>query len=353
MTELTSKERIIRLLRKEPIDTMPFFSGMGMVVMPGIKKAGVNFSSVHTDPERMAMSAIWSARLMGFDCVVIPYDMTMESEAMGNRISLYEDSEDIIYPTIPEKIWSSIDEVTIPENIEEMGRLPIIPRAIEIIKNEAPDLPIGCWQLGPFTQAGQILELDLVLKSVYKEKEKVALLLDKLAEMIIKIGKFLQAAGCDYIALREPGVAADLLNPRIFKQLIKPRITKILNAWQSPKLLHICGKTGPLLADMAECGADGLTVDIKCDVAKGREILGADVLFMGNLDTYKMTCVPETSKETVIEHIKSMIDAGIDAVMPGCDLWPDIKEENLLACVETTHAYGTKPSPAVGRLGRT
>lgn len=148
MAELTSKERIIRLLRKEPIDTMPFFSGMGMVVMPGIKKAGVNFSSVHTDPERMAMSAIWSARLMGFDCVVIPYDMTMESEAMGNRISLYEDSEDIIYPTIPEKIWSSIDEVTIPENIEEMGRLPIIPRAIEIIKNEAPDLPIGCWQLG-------------------------------------------------------------------------------------------------------------------------------------------------------------------------------------------------------------
>ena len=25
----------MRLLRKEPIDTMPFFSGMGMVVMPG------------------------------------------------------------------------------------------------------------------------------------------------------------------------------------------------------------------------------------------------------------------------------------------------------------------------------
>jgi len=70
MSELTPKERVMRLLRKEPVDTMPFFSGMGMVVMPGIEKAGIKFASVHTDPERMAWSAIWSARLMGFDCVV-------------------------------------------------------------------------------------------------------------------------------------------------------------------------------------------------------------------------------------------------------------------------------------------
>lgn len=28
--EVTAKERVFRLLRKESIDTMPFFSGMGM-----------------------------------------------------------------------------------------------------------------------------------------------------------------------------------------------------------------------------------------------------------------------------------------------------------------------------------
>jgi [methyl-Co(III) methanol-specific corrinoid protein]:coenzyme M methyltransferase len=72
MAELTPKERVMRLLRKEPIDTMPFFSGMGMVVMPGIVKAGVNFSSIHTDAERMARSARWSSRLMEFDCAVVP-----------------------------------------------------------------------------------------------------------------------------------------------------------------------------------------------------------------------------------------------------------------------------------------
>jgi len=350
MAELTSKERVLRLLRKEPIDTMPFFSGMGMVVMPGIKESGFAFPTVHTSAERMAWSAIHSAREMNFDCVVIPYDMTMESEAMGNTISLYADSEDILYPTIPEKIWSSLDEVVVPSKIFKKGRLPILAEAIKIIKENAPDLPIGCWQLGPFTQAGQILELDLMLKGVFKQKEKVGMVLDKLTDMIIEIGQYLQAAGCDYITLREPGVAADLLSPRTFKEFIKPRLTRILAAWESPKLLHICGKTEPLLPMMAECGADGLTVDIKCDVRKGREILGPDVLFMGNVDTYTMTCDPKTPVETTVAHIKDIIDGGMDAVMPGCDLWPDIIDENMKACVETTHEYGKKASPAVGRL---
>ncbi len=115
-------------------------------------------------------------------------------------------------------------------------------------------------------------------------------------------------------------------------------MTRILTAWESPKLLHICGK------------AEGLTVNIKCDAKKGREILGPDVLFMGNLDTYAITCDEKTTKEQAIDHVKGIIDAGMDAVMPGCDLWPAIIEENMKACVDTTHEYGTKPSPTVGRL---
>ncbi len=70
---------------------------------------------------------------------------------------------------------------------------------------------------------------------------------------------------------------------------------------------------------------------------------------MGNLDTYKMTCDPKTPKQEAIDHIKDMIDGGVDAVMPGCDLWPDIIEENLKACVDTTHEYGKKASPGGGK----
>ena len=347
---LTPKERVMRTFRREPIDTMAFFSGMGMVVMPAIKKLGYHFPLVHKDAEKMAWSAIESSRMFGFDSVVIPYDMCMESEAIGNTISLYENSEDILYPTIPEKMWKTMDEVKIPSHIMEKGRLPLIPKAIEIIKKEAPELPIGVWQLGPFTQAGQILELDILLKGVFKEKAKVEATLDALTDMAIEIGQALQAAGADYITLREMGTGSDLISPRTWKEIIQPRMRKILAAWKSPKVLHICGATDLIIEMMADCGADAVSVDIKNDLVESRKKLGDKTPLYGNFDVFALPCKEETTVEQAVAAIKKNIDGGVDAVWPGCDLWPDIKEANMRAIVQTAREYGSKPSACVGRL---
>jgi [methyl-Co(III) methanol-specific corrinoid protein]:coenzyme M methyltransferase len=340
----------MRTFRKEPIDTMAFFSGMGMVVMPAIKKLGYRFPTVHKDAEKLAWSAIESSRMFGFDSVVIPYDMCMESEAIGNTISLYENSEDILYPTIPQKMWTSMDEVKIPSNIMELGRLPLIPQAIEIIKKEAPELPIGVWQLGPFTQAGQVLELDILLKGVFKQKAKVEATLDQLTDMCITIGQALQAAGADYITLREMGTGSDLLSPRTWKDVIQPRMRRILSAWKSPKILHICGATDLIIEMMNDCGADVISVDIKNTLAESRKKLGDKTLLFGNFDVFALPCKEETTVEEAVAGIKKNIDGGVDAVWPGCDLWPDIKEANMRAIVQTTREYGSKPSACVGRL---
>ncbi len=350
MTELTPRERVMRVFRKEPVDTMPFFSGYGMVVMPAITKLGYRFPQVHTDINMMVQSAIESARMFDFDSVVVPYDMTSESEALGNEISLYEDSEDILYPTIPEKRWKGLDEVDIPDNILELGRIPMILEAIKLAKREAPEYAVGAWQLGPFTMAGQLLDLGIVLKSVFKQKDLLEAALDKISDMIIKIGQAQQAAGADYITLREMGTGTDLISPRTWKTLIMPRVTRILAAWKSPKVLHICGATDMIIEMMNACGADALSVDIKNTLAESRKKIGNDTLLFGNFDVFALPCKEETTVEQAVEGIKVNIDGGVDAVWPGCDLWPAIKEENMRAIVETAREYGRKPSPAVGRL---
>jgi len=350
MAALTPKERVMRMFRKEPVDTMPFFSGMGMVLMPAIKKLGYQFPQVHTDANKLAQSAILSSRMFDFDSVVVPYDMTCESQAIGNTISLYENSEDILYPTIPEKMWKSMDQVQIPDNIMELGRMPMVVEAIKICKKEAPELAIGAWQLGPFTMSGQLLELDILLKGVFKEKVKVEETLDKISDMIIKIGQAYQAAGADFITLREMGTGTDLISPRTWKQMIQPRMRRILEAWKSPKVLHICGATNLIIEMMADCGADAISVDIKNNLLESREKLGKDVLLLGNFDVFALPCKAETTVEQAIEGIKKNIDGSVDAIWPGCDLWPDIKEENMRAIVKTAREYGAKPSPAVGRI---
>ena len=350
MAALTPKERVMRVFRKEPVDTMPFFSGYGMVVMPAIKELGYAFPTVHTDANKLAQAAMLSAKMFDFDSVIVPFDMCCESEAVGNTISLYENSMDILYPTIPEKMWKKLDQLDIPSDIMKRGRMPMIIEAIKIAKKEAPDHAIGAWQLGPFTMAGQLLELDVLLKGVFKQKELVERALDQITDMIIEVGKAQQAAGADYITLREMATGSDLLSPRTWKTMIQPRVKKILDAWESPKVLHICGATDLIIEMMNECGADALSVDIKNDLVESRKKLGDDVLLFGNFDVFELPCKEETTVEQAIEGIKVNIDGGVDAVWPGCDLWPDIKEENMRAIVKTAREYGKGPSPAVGRL---
>ena len=351
MAELTPKERVMRTFRREPVDTMPFFSGYGMVLKPAVDELGYRFASVHTDAEKLVKSAVLSSKMYGFDSVVVPYDMCVESEALGNTISLYEDSEDILYPTIPNKMWQTLEEVEIPENILELGRIPMVMEAIAMAKKEAPEHAIGAWSLGPFTLAGQFIELGVMLKGVFKQKKLVEAALDKMSDMIIKIGNAQIAAGADYLTLREMGTGSDLLSPRTWKTMIMPRMKRILEAWGDvPKVLHICGATDLIIEMMAECGADALSVDIKNTLLESRKKIGDDKLLFGNFDVFALPCKEETTVEEAIAGIKTNIDGSVDAVWPGCDLWPDIKEENMRAIVKTAREYGSKASPALGRL---
>ena len=354
MAELTPKERVMKFFNREPVDRMPVFTGMGMVLLPAIKKLGYNFPSIHRNAERLALAGIESARMFGLESVVIPFDMCWESESLGNEISLYEDSEDILYPTIPNKNWTEVDQVEITQdeidNIMDQYPLNLLPEAIGIVKKEAPELAVGAWQLGPFTQCGQTIEQDKVLKGVFKQTETVESILDKFSDIIINIGKALQAAGADFITLREPGVAADLLSPRTFKEMIQPRLTRILDAWESPKVLHICGSTDPLVEMMNQCGADALSFDIKNNLIETRQKLGDDVIILGNFDVFNLPCAEETTAEEAVEGIKTNLAGKVDAVWPGCDLWPDIKEENFHAMVKTILDHSKDPTPAVGRL---
>jgi [methyl-Co(III) methanol-specific corrinoid protein]:coenzyme M methyltransferase len=144
------------------------------------------------------------------------------------------------------------------------------------------------------------------------------------------------------------GSGTDLLSPRMWKTLIQPNLQRIFAALKPPRVNHICGSTDMIIEMMNECGADALSVDHKNNLVESRKKLGNDVILLGDFDAYKTLVQMEASEVEAV--IKKCIDAGVDAVWPGCDLWPDVKPENVEVYVRTIRKYGKQPSPAVGRI---
>jgi [methyl-Co(III) methanol-specific corrinoid protein]:coenzyme M methyltransferase len=334
---LSARERVLKFLNGEEVDRPPIFSGMGNVIKPVLDKYGIVFSRVHRDPELMAKAAAGMYREFGFECAVVPFDLGVEAEALGAKMNFYDDVEGLLYPTIKEKSVVGVEDVKFPEDLENAGRIPVVTNAIKALRRELGDeVAIGTYVLGPFTLAGQVKELDALFEDSFLDPEKTGKLLEKLSDFIVQVFRVYRDAGADYFTLREMGGTSDVMSPKSFRSLIKPHLVKIHAEMPRPNILHICGDTNSIIQDMAECGADALSVDQKNCITETREKLGTEAIILGNFDPIKILHKGEAKDvgPAVLESLKG----GASAVWPGCDLWPEVPRENMEALMSVLKA---------------
>lgn len=327
---VTPKERVLKFLRGEKVDRPPVFSGMGNVIKPVLDKYGIVFSKVHRDPGLMARAASGMYREFGYECAVVPFDLGVEAEVLGAKLNFYDEVEGILYPTVKEKSVKDADDVRVPEDLEHAGRIPVVTGAIKALRKElGGEVAIGTYVLGPFTLAGQIKELDTLFEESFLKPERTDKLLEKLSGFIVRVFRIYRDAGADYFTLREMGGTSDVMSPRSFKSLIKPHLVRILAEMPRPSILHICGDTNAIVADMAECGADAVSVDQKNCMAETRQKLGAKAIILGNFDPIKV--LHKGTVKDVGPAVIEPLTGGASAVWPGCDLWPEVPRENMEA----------------------
>ena len=340
-TNPNPKEGVLKFFKKEKIDYIPLFSGMGNITVHGLEKYGWKFAEIHTDGRKMASMAASSFQLFGFPCAVVPFDMGIEAEAMGSKVNYYAHATDIPYPTISQHPAEKVEDLNlqIPSDLASAGRIPLVTEAIRILKEEVGNqVAIGSWVLGPYTLAGQLLDLSQLAKAAFKKKDLVGKLLDQLAGVLIQIINIYRGAGADYITVREMGAGPDILSPRMFESLIRPPLRRIFDEIESPKVLHICGDTNAIIDQMVLCGADALSVEKKNNVTETRKKLGPDVLIFGELDAYGV--LSQGKPDDVDRAVKEAVERGVNAIWPGCDIWPMVPKENMEALMVSARKYG-------------
>jgi len=344
---MTGKERVLNLLQGKEADRPAVYSGMGNVTTAGLDQLGYKFAKVHGDAKMLAETAATSYKLFGLECAVVPYDLCVEAEAIGCVMNPYEEVANLLYPTIKEKVVHSEDEMTtfpIPDNITSRGRVPVVCEAIRLLQADiGSEVAVGTYVLGPFTLAGQLMDLNDLLKLSFKKPDQVNTMLDRLAGVIIEIAKAYRDAGADYITVREMGAPTDVLSPKVFRNVVAPHLKKIfdaLAAMNCPSVLHICGKTNPIITILKETGAPAISVEQSNDLLKSREDMGWDTLLFGNVDAYNIL-VTSTPADVEAAVIRSL-EGSVDAVWPSCDIWPTAPLENMKAFVEAVKKYGAE-----------
>ena len=197
---------------------------------------------------------------------------------------------------------------------------------------------VGSYVLGPFTLAGQVMELDELMKMSLRNPEELAAILARLKEVGSKLADILTRAGADYITVRPMGAGMDLLSPRIFKKLVQPVLKELVEGIDNLKILHMCGTATPLAEMLQDCGADALSFDHKTDLSEARKILGEKAIIFGVIDPAKV--ILNGSKEDIEQAVIKALESGVDGIMPGCDIWPLTPCSNIKAMADATSKYG-------------
>jgi len=338
---LNSRERVLKLFRREKIDRIPAFSGMGNVTVHGLEKHGWRFADIHVDAQKMAAMGASTFELFGYECAVVPFDMGIEAEALGCSINYYSHRDDVVYPTISQHLAENIDElkIEVPADLAKAGRVPVVTEAIRLLKERVgKEVVVGTYILGPYLIVGQVCDVASLSKACYKKPDLVNKMMETTTDVIISLAKIFREAGADYINIREMGAGPDILSPRLFSTLIRPHLERIFANIDSPNVLHICGDTDMIVDQMGLCGADAISVEEKNHVDETRKKLGPDALIFGNLAGF--TTLVEGKPEDTDKAVKDAIANGVSAVWPGCDIWPTVPKQNMEAMMAAVAKYG-------------
>ncbi|MCZ7568341.1 MAG: hypothetical protein M5U01_07115 [Ardenticatenaceae bacterium] len=334
-TGSNSREDVLALLAGRRSQRIPCFSGLIHVTVPGLESIGLGLSAVHHDPAKMAAAAATTHRLFGFESAVVPLDMYVEAGVLGARVDFGEEAMLPVLPRLVEFLAGSSEELTptLASSLRDQGRVPVVTEAIRILRSDVgQQIVIGAWVPGPFTLATLLVEITNLLLELVTAPESVGRLLDGLTDVLVEVASVYRAAGADFITVHEMGGSPGFIGPPAFTRLVLPRLQRLLAALPPPRVLSVCGNTNRSMPLLAEAGADALSVDQTNDLAHSREVLGREVLLFGNIDPVGTLTYDD---ETGVRHaVTSAVEAGVDAIWPGCDLWPRAPAANLRALVD-------------------
>ncbi|MBW2136987.1 MAG: hypothetical protein JRH06_05470, partial [Deltaproteobacteria bacterium] len=214
---------------------------------------------------------------MGFECLPIMEESTFTAEAFGCKIK-FKTHEAIITERLA---CSSIEEVAklpVPP-IAECQRIGLILESVEYLSGlSSSERPLVVNSTAPLSSASKIIGIENLLRNMIKDPEMVMALLDRVTDFIVAFSRSLIRAGAEIFFIGEPVASPDLISPKLFREVVKPRLKRLIECIDAITILHICGDVSPILLDMVETAPSILSVDHCVDLKGIRKLVGSGIV---------------------------------------------------------------------------
>ncbi len=321
---MTETERLRKVLRQGTVDRPPVTSMMVSVTTDFMDGAGVKLPEAHHNPELMARLAGSAYEIAGVESIKLPFDLTVEAEAMGAKIDF---GTMFALPQVKEHPYDAPEEIPTAHDFLSKARVPTILEAIQLARRRYEDrIPVISSIVGPLTLSSMLFGFENLFLWMMTDPEKYSLVLERVTERCILYAREQQRVGSHVVQIADPSSTGDLISSEQYEKFVFPYHQELCSALDSPKVLHICGNITGHLKHVARLKVNGLSFEDKTEVKEAVKSLKGKIALVGYVPT---SLLLNGSPNEVYRYSRECLLAGVDILNPGCALSIETPLENI------------------------
>ncbi|GAE86773.1 methylcobamide:CoM methyltransferase MtbA [Acetivibrio straminisolvens] len=340
MSNISPKERILRVLNKKKVDRPPVICPGGMMnaaIVDVMKSTGHTLPEAHHDDRLMAELARDVHKYTGFENFGIPFCMTVEAEVLGSEINF---GTLACEPKIEKEVFDSVSEV-VYQDIGQMlkkGRIESVVQAAYHLSRKNTDVPVVGNLTGPLSTSASIVNPVSFLKELRKDKENAHKVINYVTDFLIEYAKLMIDNGADLISIGDPTATGEILGPKMFEEYALRYLNKLIDGIHSlnaPVIVHICGNINTVKQFIPYIRSDAISTDAIINLRALKDEFPS-ITTMGNLSTFLLQF---GTPEKVGEQTERLLKDGIDIISPACGLSTSSSIQNIRALTKTVKEH--------------
>jgi len=352
MTGSPRNDRLIRALKREPVDCTPVWimrqAGRYLPEYRASRERAGDFLTLCKTPELACEVTMQPLAHFDLDAAILFSDILTIPDAMGLGLSLHEGEGPRFARPINSK--ADVDSLGVPDPEDDLG---YVLEAVRVIRHELADrVPLIGFSGSPWTLATYMVEgrstrdFAKIKNMIYREASAAQKLLGLLSE---SVGLYLKAqarAGAQVLMVFDTW--GGVLGHAEYREFSLDPMAQVLSELQSdpiaskvPTIVFTKGG-GQWLPQIASIGCDAIGCDWTTSLAQARLAVKDQVALQGNLDPAILYASPERIRSAVAEVLADFGSGPGHVFNLGHGVTPGVNPDHVKVLVDAVHELSVK-----------